>query len=85
MEKHLISSHCDTVNLQLGNDSVIAMKLTFSSTRLSKELANQLVMFIRLNAATLINLQTTNHIGRSLSLERNALSLSIVLLYFFSI
>ena len=48
VEKHLISSHSDTVNLQLGNDSVIAMKLTFSSTRLSKELANQLVMFIPL-------------------------------------
>jgi len=85
VEKQLINLHCDTVNLQLGNDSVIAMKLTFSSTRLSKELANQLVMFIRLNPATLINLETTTHIGRSLSLERNALSLSIVLLYFFSI
>jgi len=85
VEKHLISSHCDMVNLQLGNDSVIAMKLTFSSTRLSKELANQLVMFIRLNPATLINLETTTLIGRSLSLERNALSLSVVLLYFFSI
>jgi len=32
----------------------------------------------------LINLETTTHIGRSLSLERNALSLSIVHLYFLS-
>ena len=76
----MISSHRGTVNLQLGNDSMIAMKLTSSSTKLSKELANQLAMFILLNSATLINLETSTHIGRSLSL-----SLSIVLFYFFSI
>ena len=59
MEKQLISSHHGTVNLQLGNDSMIAMKLTSSSTKLSKELANQLAMFILLNSATLINLETS--------------------------
>ena len=84
VEKQLISSHSGTVNLQLDNDSRVAMKLMSFGAMSSKEFANQLVMFIRLNPATLINLETTTHIGRSLSLERNALSLSIVLLYFFS-
>ena len=85
MEKQLISSHSGTVNLQLGNDSRVAMKLMSFGTISSKELANQLAMFILLNSATVINLETTTHIGRSLSLEHNALSLSVVLLYFFSI
>ena len=68
MEKQLISSHRGTINLQLGNDSMIAMKLSSFSTKLSKELANQLAMFILLNSATLISLETSTHIGRSLSL-----------------
>jgi len=84
VEKQLISSHSGTVNLQLDNDSRVAMKLMSFGTMSSKELANQLVMFIQLNPAMLINLVTTTHIGRSLSLERKALSLSIVLLYFLS-
>ncbi|PUZ74086.1 hypothetical protein GQ55_1G036800 [Panicum hallii var. hallii] len=46
VEKQLISSHSGTVNLQLGNDSLVAMKLMSSRTMLSKELANQLAMFI---------------------------------------
>ena len=78
MEKQLISSHSGTVNLQLDNDSRVAMKLMSFGTISSKELANQLAMFILLNSATLINLETSTHIGRSLSL-----SLSIVLLYSF--
>ena len=85
MEKQLISSHSGTVNLHLDNDSRVTMKLMSSRTISSKELTNQLAMFILLNSATVINLETTTHIGRSLSLERNALSLSVVLLYFFSI
>jgi len=84
VEKQLISSHSGTVNLQLDNDSRVAMKLMSFGTMSNKELANQLVMFIQLNPAMLINLETTTHIGRSLSLERNALSLSIVHLYFLS-
>ena len=80
VEKQLISSHSGTVNLQIGNDSMIVMILTSFSTKLSKELANQRAMFILLNSATLINLETSAHIGRSLSL-----SLSIALYYFFSI
>jgi len=84
VEKQLISSYSGTVNLQLDNDSRVAMKLMSFGTMSNKELANQLVMFIQLNPAMLINLETTTHIGRSLSLERNALSLSIVHLYFLS-
>ena len=68
------------VNLQLDDDSTVAMKLMSSRTISSEELANQLAMFILLNSATVINLETTTHIGRSLSLERNALGLSVVLL-----
>ena len=79
VEKQLISSHSGTVNFQLDNDSRVAMKFMSSRTISSKELANQLAMFILLNSATLINLETSVHIGRSLSL-----SLSIVFLYFFS-
>ena len=46
VEKQLISSHSGTVNLQLDNDSRVAMKLMSFGTMSSKELANQLVMFI---------------------------------------
>jgi len=80
VEKQLISSHRGTVNLLLGNKSLVAMQLMSSGTISSKELANQMAMFILLNPATLINLKTSTHIGRSLSM-----SLSIVLHYFFSI
>ena len=84
VEKQLISSNSGTVNLQLDNDSRVAMKFMSSRTISSKELANQLAMFILLNSATFINLATSTHIGLSLSLERNTLSLSVVLLYFLS-
>ena len=80
MEKQLISSHRGTINLQLGNDSLVAMQLMSSRTISSKELANQLAIFIPLKSDILINLETSSHIGRSLFL-----SLSIVLLYFFPI
>ena len=63
VEKQLISSHSGTINLQLDNDSRVAIKLTSFSTKLSKELANQRAMFILLNSATLINLETSAHIG----------------------
>ena len=79
MERQLISSHRGTVNLQLGNDSLVAMQLMSSRTISSKELANQLAIFIPLKSDILINLETSIHIGRTLSL-----SLSIVLLYFLS-
>ena len=79
VEKQLISSYRGTVNLQLGNDSLVATQLMSSKTISSKELANQLAIFIPLKSAILINLETSTHIGRSLSL-----SLSIVLLYFLS-
>ena len=68
VDKQLISSHNGTVNLQLGKDSMIATKLTSFSTKLSKELANQLAIFIPLKSAILINLETSTHICRSLSL-----------------
>ena len=68
MEKQLISSHSGTINLHLDNDSRVTMKLMSSRTISSKELTNQLAMFILLNSATLINLETSAHIGRSLSL-----------------
>ena len=51
------------VNLQLDNDSRVAMQLMSSRTISSKELANQLAMFMLLNSATLINLETSTHIG----------------------
>ena len=79
VEKQLISSHRGTVNLQLGNDSLVATQLMSSRTISSKELANQLAIFIPLKSDILINLETSIHIGRSLFL-----SLSIVLLYFLS-
>ena len=68
MEKQLISSHSGTVNLQLGNDSRVAMKLMSFGTISSKELANQLAIFIPLKSDILINLETSTHISRSLSL-----------------
>ncbi|CAN6243084.1 unnamed protein product [Urochloa humidicola] len=46
VKKQLISSHSGKVNLQLGNDSLVAMKVMSSRTMLSKELANQLAMFV---------------------------------------
>jgi len=46
VEKQLISSHSDVINLQLDNDSLVAMKLMSPRTMSSKELANQLAMFI---------------------------------------
>ena len=48
VEKQLISSHSGTVNLQLDNDSRVAMQLISSRTISSKELANQPAMFIPL-------------------------------------
>ena len=79
MEKQLISFYSGAVNLQLGKDNLVVMKLMSSRTMSSKELADQPAMLIPLNPATLINLETSTHIGRSLSL-----SLSIVLIYLFS-
>ena len=79
VEKQLISPHRGAVNLQLGNDSLVATQLMSSRTISSKELANQLAIFIPLKSDILINLETSIHIGRTLSL-----SLSIVLLYFLS-
>ena len=58
VEKQLISSHSGTVNLQLGNDSLIAMQFMSPRTTSSKELANQLAIFIPLKPTTLINLET---------------------------
>jgi len=46
VEKQLISSHRGMVNLQLGNDSLVATQLMSSRTMSSKELANELVIFI---------------------------------------
>jgi len=68
VERQLISSHHGTINLQLGNDSLVAMQLMSSRAILSKELANQQAVFIPLKSAILINLETSTHIGRSLSL-----------------
>ena len=48
VEKQLISSHSGTVNLQLDNDSRVAMKLMSFGTMSSKEFANQLAMVIPL-------------------------------------
>ena len=59
VERQLISSHRGTVNLQLGNDSLVAMQLRFSRTISSKRLANQLAIFIPLKSAILINLETS--------------------------
>ena len=58
-KKQLISSHNGMINLHLGNDSRVAMQLMSSSTTLSKELVNQPAMFIPLNPATYINLETS--------------------------
>ena len=59
VEKQLISSHSGTVNLQLDNDSRVAMKLMSSRTMSNNELANQLALFIPLQPAMLINLETS--------------------------
>ena len=59
VEKYLISSHSGTINLQLDNDSLVAMKLMSSRTMSNNELANQLAMFIPLQPAMLINLETS--------------------------
>jgi len=61
VENQLISFYSGAVNLQLGKDNLVAMKLMSSRTMSSKELANQLAMFIPLKQATLINLETSNH------------------------
>ena len=63
MERQLISSHRGTVNLQLGNDSLVAMKLMSYGTISNKELANELTMSIPLKSAILINLEISTHIG----------------------
>ena len=68
VKKKLISSHSGTVNLQLDNDSRVAMKLMSFRTMSSKELANQQAIFIPLKSDILINLETSTHISRSLSL-----------------
>ncbi|CAL5023974.1 unnamed protein product [Urochloa decumbens] len=52
VKKQLISSHSGKVNLQLGNDSLVAMKVMSSRTMLSKELANQLAMFVPFSLPT---------------------------------
>jgi len=44
VEKQLTSFHSGTVNQQLGNDIMVAMKLMSSITLSSKELTNQLAM-----------------------------------------
>ena len=49
VENQLISFYSGTVNLQLGKDNLVAMKLMSSRTMSSKELVNQLAMFITLN------------------------------------
>jgi hypothetical protein len=59
VEKQLIRSLSGTANFQLGNDNLVAMKLVSSRTMSSKELINQLAMFISLKPATLINLETS--------------------------
>ena len=59
MEKYLISSHSGMINLQLDNDSLVAMKLMSSRTMSNNELANQLAMFTPLQPAMLINLETS--------------------------
>ncbi|KAL5213175.1 hypothetical protein ABZP36_024022 [Zizania latifolia] len=46
VEKQLTSSHSGNVNLQLANDSLLALKYMSSRTMLSKESANQLAMFV---------------------------------------
>ncbi|XP_066321217.1 DNA-directed RNA polymerase V subunit 1-like [Miscanthus floridulus] len=46
VERQLISSHSGKVNLQLGNDCLVAMKFMSHRTMLHKELANQLAMFV---------------------------------------
>jgi DNA-directed RNA polymerase-5 subunit 1 len=46
VERQLISSHSGKVNLQLGNDSLVAMKAMCHRTMLHKELANQLALFV---------------------------------------
>ncbi|XP_062224054.1 DNA-directed RNA polymerase V subunit 1-like [Phragmites australis] len=46
VEKQLISSHTGKVNLQLGNDSLLALKNMSSRTMLSKESSNQLAMVV---------------------------------------
>ena len=76
VEKQLISSHSGTVNLQLDNDSRVAMKLMSSRTISSKKLANQLAIFIPLKSAILINLETSTHIGRSMSLVYRLFSIT---------
>ena len=59
VEKHSISSHSNTVSIQLRPDNMVAMQLMSSSARLSKKFANQPAMFIPLNPATYINLETS--------------------------
>ncbi|KAL6629149.1 hypothetical protein ACP70R_028914 [Stipagrostis hirtigluma subsp. patula] len=46
VEKQLTSSHTGKVNLQLGNDGLLALKHMSSRTLLGKEAANQLAMFV---------------------------------------
>ncbi|KAL5207904.1 hypothetical protein ABZP36_032339 [Zizania latifolia] len=46
VEMQLTSSHSGNVNLQLANDSLLALKSMSSRTVLSKEAANQLAMFV---------------------------------------
>ena len=75
-KKQLNSSHSGTVNLQLDNDSRVARKLMSSRAISSKELANQLAIFIPLKSDILINLETSAHIGRSLSLSYRLFSVT---------
>nr|XP_020172611.1 DNA-directed RNA polymerase V subunit 1-like [Aegilops tauschii subsp. strangulata] len=49
VEKQLSSSHSGRLNLQLTNDSLLALKLMSSRTMLSKESANQLAMLLSLS------------------------------------
>jgi DNA-directed RNA polymerase-5 subunit 1 len=49
VEKQLTNSHNGKVNLQLSNDSLLALKHMSSRTMLSKESANQLAMLLALS------------------------------------
>ncbi|XP_044951357.1 DNA-directed RNA polymerase V subunit 1 isoform X1 [Hordeum vulgare subsp. vulgare] len=49
VEKQLTNSHNGKVNLQLANDSLLALKHMSSRTMLSKESANQLAMLLSLS------------------------------------
>nr|CAD1827415.1 unnamed protein product [Ananas comosus var. bracteatus] len=49
VEKQLLSSHTGNLNLQLVNDSLLALKLLYLKTFIRKETAQQLAMFVSPN------------------------------------